>query len=511
MQTLMTKGAAHSSACPLDAHDETDRMAVLRSLELLDTAPEREFDAIVQCAKGALDCQIALVSIVDDHRQWFKAKCGLDATETPREQAFCAHAVAADALLVVTDATADPRFAANPLVTGAPHIRFYAGVPIYADGGDAHPGAHPLGTLCVIDDKPRTLSSADEQILRDLASLVESLVSARQTAANAIRLSEERRSMLQKLDLNHRQFKQAERMANIGSWRLDLIAESLEWSDQVYAIHELPCGAIPPLGKALEYYPPQARAIVSAALTRTIQTGQSMDEESDFITARGAQRRVRTMGELEMRDGQAVAVIGVFQDITARHALEQALRETAHVDDLTKIPNRAHFNQVADQEISAARQRDESLALILIDLDHFKTVNDRCGHMAGDDLLRLMAAKLRAPYLSECFAARLGGDEFVLLVPARKAGGNLTRLIGRLLGDLRHPILYDDGEIPVSGTIGASWLDDTVRDRSDLLHRADVALYDAKRIGRGTATIYGQKGLITPADGKSAPALKVVR
>ncbi|QUT04595.1 sensor domain-containing diguanylate cyclase [Sphingobium phenoxybenzoativorans] len=506
----MTRRAAHSSACPLDTHDEASRLAVLQSLELLDTPPEREFDAIVQCAKSALDCQIALVSIVDDHRQWFKAKCGLDAAQTPREQAFCAHVVAAEALLVVPDATADPRFAANPLVTGAPHIRFYAGVPIYADGGEMHPGAHPLGTLCVIDDKPRNLSAVDEKILRDLASLVESLIVARNTAANAIRLSEERRAMLQQLDLNHRQFKQAERMANIGSWRLDLLEENLEWSDQVYAIHELARSAIPPLVKALEYYPPQARAAVSAALTRTIQTGESMDEESDFITARGALRRVRTMGELEMRDGQAVAVIGVFQDITSRHALEQALRETAHVDDLTKIANRAHFNQVADQEISAARQRDESLALILIDLDHFKTVNDRCGHMAGDDLLRLMAAKLRAPYLAECFAARLGGDEFVLLVPARKAGGNLTRLIGRLLGDLRHPVRHDDGIIPVSGTIGASWLDDTVRDRSELLHRADVALYEAKRISRGTATIFGQAGLITPDDGKSTPALRAV-
>ncbi|HEX7781796.1 MAG TPA: diguanylate cyclase [Sphingobium sp.] len=507
----MVRRALSHSACPLDAQDEAERLAVLASLDLLDTPPEREFDAVVQCAKAALNCQIALVSIVDDHRQWFKAKCGIDAEQTPREHAFCAHVVAADELIVVPDATRDPRFANNPLVTGAPHIRFYAGMPIHADGGAEHPGSHPLGTLCIIDDKPRALNAEDEKVLRDFAGLVESLVAARQSAANAIRLSEERRAMLQKLDLSHRQFRQAERMANIGSWRYDLVAEALEWSDQVYAIHDLPLGAIPSVERAIEFYPPQARTIIADALTRTVQSGQPLDEETDFITARGALRRVHTMGELEIRDGKPVAIIGVFRDVTARHALEQALRETAHIDDLTKIPNRARFNQVADEEIASARQKGESLALLLIDLDHFKTVNDRCGHLAGDDLLRIMAAKLRAPYLVDCFAARLGGDEFVLLVPARKAGSDLSRLLGRLLGDLRHPVACEGGAIPVSGTIGASWLDDTVRDRSDLLHRADVALYEAKRINRGTATIYGQPGLITVADGKSAPALRAVR
>jgi len=182
----MVRRALSHSACPLDAQDEAERLAVLASLDLLDTPPEREFDAVVQCAKAALNCQMALVSIVDDHRQWFKAKCGIDAVETPREYAFCAHVVAADELMVVPDATKDSRFADNPLVTGAPNIRFYAGMPIRADGGAEHPGSHPLGTLCIIDDKPRSLSAEDEKVLRDFAGLVESLVAARQSAANAM-------------------------------------------------------------------------------------------------------------------------------------------------------------------------------------------------------------------------------------------------------------------------------------------------------------------------------------
>ncbi|MEY8878912.1 MAG: PAS domain S-box protein [Leptothrix sp. (in: b-proteobacteria)] len=144
--------------------DEQLSLAALRALDVLDSDPEAEFDALVRAASIACGAPISLISLIDTRRQWFKANTGLPGvTETPRDLAFCAHAVLDDALFEVADATADARFADNPLVTEAPHIRFYAGAPIALSDG------HRVGTLCVIDRQPRNLNDTQRELLRCLA------------------------------------------------------------------------------------------------------------------------------------------------------------------------------------------------------------------------------------------------------------------------------------------------------------------------------------------------------
>ncbi len=144
-------------------HNEADRLQSLQGLGVLDSGAEQEFDALVQAAALVCDVPVSLLSLVDAERQWFKASIGLDARETPREQAFCAHAIHDDEILEVSDATADPRFADNALVTGNPDIRFYAGAPLrMADGSR-------IGTLCVIDKRPRQLDERQRAILLNLA------------------------------------------------------------------------------------------------------------------------------------------------------------------------------------------------------------------------------------------------------------------------------------------------------------------------------------------------------
>lgn len=146
---------------------EFNRLAALDKTALLDSLPEERFDRLTRLASKALGTDIALVSLIDENRQWFKSRHGLEATETPRDQAFCAHAIQTDQVMVVPDAGQDPRFANNPLVTGDPNISFYAGAPLITKDG------HALGTLCVIDDKPRTsFSDDDKQILTDIAATV---------------------------------------------------------------------------------------------------------------------------------------------------------------------------------------------------------------------------------------------------------------------------------------------------------------------------------------------------
>lgn len=147
--------------------DEQRRIETLNSLHILDTAPEERFDRITRLAQKLLNVPIVLISIIDEQRQWFKSKQGLDVSETPRDFAFCAHAILDDGTFVVTDSTLDERFADNPLVTGDPRVRFYAGQPLSALDGQK------LGTLCAIDTIPRQLTDSELDILRDLAKMVE--------------------------------------------------------------------------------------------------------------------------------------------------------------------------------------------------------------------------------------------------------------------------------------------------------------------------------------------------
>ncbi len=146
--------------------DETARLAALRAIGILDTMPESDYDAITSLAAAIAGMPIAAISLVDAERQWFKARHGLGTVcQTPRNVSFCGHTVALRDTMVVDDALQDARFADNPLVTGPPFIRFYAGEPLIDGAG------HALGTLCVIDTAPRRLASAQIDWLRQLARL----------------------------------------------------------------------------------------------------------------------------------------------------------------------------------------------------------------------------------------------------------------------------------------------------------------------------------------------------
>jgi PAS domain S-box-containing protein len=157
--------------------DEKERLEALRQTGLLDTLPEQVFDDLTALASTICEAPIALVSLVDESRQWFKSAVGLGARETPREQAFCAHAIHGTEIFVVPDAKEDERFTDNPLVTGDPRIRFYAGAPLITSKG------HAIGTLCVIDRVARTLTAAQERALQALARQVRSQIELRLKSA----------------------------------------------------------------------------------------------------------------------------------------------------------------------------------------------------------------------------------------------------------------------------------------------------------------------------------------
>lgn len=156
--------------------DEDARIALLKALQLFDSPPEDVFDRITRLASRLLDVPIALISLIDRDRQWFKSRVGIDVEQTPRSLAFCSHTILDSRPLVICDATEDVRFADNPLVLEAPHIRFYTGVPIFSIAGIA------LGTLCVADHKPRQLSAEQLQSLQDLAELTQREIAHREAS-----------------------------------------------------------------------------------------------------------------------------------------------------------------------------------------------------------------------------------------------------------------------------------------------------------------------------------------
>lgn len=144
---------------------EAARVAALNRYAILDSEPEESFDDLVILAAHICQTPMAMLSLVDDHRQWFKSKVGVQVRETPRDISICAHAIQQSELFIVTDTQEDPRFRENPLVVGEPHIRFYAGAPLVNEDGFA------LGTLCVVDREPRRLDEDQKEALRALSRL----------------------------------------------------------------------------------------------------------------------------------------------------------------------------------------------------------------------------------------------------------------------------------------------------------------------------------------------------
>jgi len=166
--------------------EESARVAALRALGILDTPAEERFDRLTRLARRILGVPMAMISLVDTDRQWFKSSPGTRVQQTPRRVSFCGHAILGDGAFVVADARADSRFADNPLVTGEPGVRFYAGHPLRAPGGQR------VGTLCVVDQRPREIGAEDLQSPQDLAALAERELVLSELSQEQLKLAAER-------------------------------------------------------------------------------------------------------------------------------------------------------------------------------------------------------------------------------------------------------------------------------------------------------------------------------
>ncbi|WP_454715706.1 PAS domain S-box protein [Caulobacter segnis] len=292
---------------------EHDRLAALVSYRVLDTAPEPVFDDITRLAAQLFDTPMATVSLIDRERQWFKSRHGLDGCSTPRDQAFCDHAIRLPPheIMVVENATQDPRFADNPLVTGDPKVRFYAGAVLTTAEG------YNLGTLCVIDDKPRpAITDAQKAQLRVLASAV---VAQLEKTRYERRLQEESRLL-----------QMTETISGVGHWRANLLTGAIHWSDEVYKIYGLtPETFTPSSDNWLNLYHPDDRVAARAAFGRVVKGEPLVEHQLRLMRADGEVRQGLGRATCEYDEtGKVVAVFGVLEDVTARNAAFEALRRS---------------------------------------------------------------------------------------------------------------------------------------------------------------------------------------
>lgn len=338
--------------------NEAERLASLRRMALLGTPDEAAFDRITRTAQRLFAVPIALISLVDLNRQWFKSCIGLPVRETSRDVSFCGHAILGRELFIIPDATQDPRFADNPLVIGEAEIRFYAGKVIRNAEG------HAIGTLCLIDRVPRTFSAADRQALNDLGAWAEMALLARELGA----------------------------------------------------------------------------------------TQQQLIDELD------------------------------------------AARLAGLVDPLLNIWNRRAIFDLLHREVQRGLRERSPVSVLMVDFDHFKQINDRHGHAAGDIVLRESCMRIRGALRSYDCLGRYGGEEFLIVLPGTSVD-EAVAIAERVCAEIADaPISIVGGSVPVTASIGAGSLAaeadgvDGVGDAANaverLLAEADRAVYQAKSSGR---------------------------
>ncbi|WP_234472878.1 bifunctional diguanylate cyclase/phosphodiesterase [Pantoea sp. S61] len=439
----------------------------MASYQQADALPENALDRLTTLAARLFRVPTAFVSLIDDQRQLFASRYGLNITGTARSVAFCDHTLAQGEILCVPDALADPRFRDSPLVHGYPHIRFYAGIPLTT------PDGHHIGTVCLTDTQPRPpLTDDDRQHLADIAALV----------------------------MDRMEVHRLELLRHASQQRLESISAT---SPDAIICTDLRRGITfwNPAATAMFGYGPEEMAgqYVAGLIPERCQTDYR--NELDRLTADEAaisQPRTLQIWGLRRdgrefpadvsfsgwREGGERLVGMIIRDVTARHESEARLCELASLDMLTRLASRGAFMQQLGQLTEAG----VPYTLLMIDLDGFKEVNDTLGHAAGDALLCHVAEQIRQACPGAVTAARLGGDEFIILMPGGSTGAGL--MADRLIAAVQRPFSYHGSPVVVGASTGIAAFPEHGEDASAVMSAADLALYRAKASGKGCSVLF---------------------
>lgn len=569
--------------------DETARLEALIAYDILDTPHEPVFQAITALAASITGSPIALISLVDKDRQWFKANWGLEARETPRDIAFCSHAIHQTELFEVSDTHDDARFFDNPLVQGNPNIRFYAGHPLATASG------YKLGTLCVIDRQPKILSEAQRNSLSELAIVVMRLFEAhRRTREIESELSNRVKQIraitdslpahVSYVDRDQRYRFCNSKLANkLGGSSASIVGRTMQSvlgddiyqnvsgyvaralcgetvqfegetvfenhsnyhhtdyipnvadSGEVLGFHELTSDLTEQKLVELRLQASEHRLNLVADnlpavicyidrdhiyrynnatharwLARPLSeiTGRAVREISgeanyQFLLPKLASALsgnrvefevdVENLGEMRHIKGHAVpdfdeskSVVGIYvmmQDATKLKHAQAALVQLARFDSLTSLANRASLYETLNAALARRRRSGRLLAVLFLDLDRFKAINDQFGHAGGDAVLCEFAQRLKNSIRQTDTAARIAGDEFVVVLEGLHTPEDADEIARNILRNTEVPIAFGDQQLHISTSIGIA-LSNVNDDAQSILKNADEALYKAKLAGR---------------------------
>lgn len=495
--------------------DELQRRTALHNYQVLDTPPEPEFDDLTRLARELCGTPIALISLLDDERYWFKSHIGLEVCEVPRGGGFCVHALASREMLMVEDAQLDPRMYSSPLVTQPPHIRFYAGAPLIT------PEGVPIGTLCVLGMAPASLNPWQRNALAVLGRHVVQLLELRRRNASLQYAVRERRAAELDLlaltsELEHRVDERSQALADANGELQQRVRESEEAEERYRRVVELSptsififvdetCefanhAALQMLGanragevvgqRVTQLVHPDCHTTVLSRMAALDSTWHSLPRtEEKFLKVDGSVLDVEVAAAPFIHQGRHGRIV-VVHDITLLKRHQAELEYQINHDTLTRLASRSQLVERLDSAIAHAGRTGEQVHVIFFDLDNFKVINDSLGHPIGDQVLCETASRMQQAMRREDTLARLGGDEFVLLVAGQSSEAIAQTILPRIQASIARPMMIDAQEIFVTASIGISSFPSDGGDTHLLLKRADIAMYRAKETGRNRAQFF---------------------
>lgn len=464
-----------SKRAPL-APNEGERLLALRSYCVLDTPPEPVFDDLTSLGCALFQAPIVLISLIDEHRQFFKSVVGLASSELPRDSSFCAYAILSDEPLVVLDALADDRFQANPLVTGSPFIRFYAGAPLVGRDG------LNLGSFCVIDQEPRAeFTPSQRDSLKRLAALAVDALEKRLLPARVVRMEQKL------LDANER-YTLATKATTDGIWDWNCVSGHIYFSARLRGIMGFPeqdhRGTIVDWLQRLH----PRDAIACRENVWRLHTSLVTKFESEYRVRQedGTWRWVQNRGiAVRAAGGKLLRLAGAMTDITSRKIK----------DSLTGLHSRTSLLDHLEWRIDTAAEHSRTFALLFIDLDLFKRINDSLGHSSGDLLLVELGRRLEQTLASDqlSIAARIGGDEFVILLNDIDSEDDALRYADRIQTLFQTPVQCGTQQVLISASIGIVMEGSSYGCAENMLEDADLAMYQAKARGKARSVIFSER------------------
>ncbi len=456
---------------------ESERLAELDQLQLLDTLPEACYDAIVKLASLLCDTPIAFFGLIDGSRQWYKAKIGIEDDSSPRDLTYCQYAMLQpDDMMVVPDARIDERLARLPFANMQRPFVFYAGLPIKGSQG------HVMGALCIIDYHFRELSNEQRDGLRALGVVLENM------------LLERSRSMQCERDLLRLSL--AVDAAKLGLWDFNVATRIGNANLQFEKLLGLEAGQFDgSVDTFLKYVHSEDLPMLAEHYRRQIEMGDFKRIEFRVVHPDGTIRRLVAYSRgIYNKQKSLTHVAGLLFDRTEQYVVEEQLHnyqqelltltqqlETLSLTDaLTGIKNRRAFDELLRSHVAHGQRHDTDLSLLMIDVDHFKAFNDQYGHPEGDAILQVVAGLIQDSIRAEDSVARYGGEEFALILPGATQS-SAQQTAERIRNKIEsHP--WSLRSVTVS--IGLASQRGFSIDEKTLLINADQCLYQAKASGR---------------------------